>query len=321
MKICKWFLIVLVSAGFVTSGRAQESGEFAGNWTIKIGERVFLVLTVAGGGAGQFRGALTRVEHFSTSGSGSFSNIKGVVIHEPIVKGTVKENCFNFTVQNPADHTDEDDYRLCLTGQERGTLKPDVAGVEPWPVVKEKGELSVSTDWDSVRVYYLNDSDVSNSEMEKIWGADQKDRQAGVGKIDWKVVNKADAARREATARLLAGGNLHTGEDFERAAFVFQHGGISDDYLLAHTLAIVAMARGRNNAILIASATMDRYFNSIDQPQIYGTQFWTMPNEPTTQEPFNRSLISDALRRYLGVPSLAAQEEQKKQYDVQRAKP
>jgi len=64
-----------------------------------------------------------------------------------------------------------------------------------------------------------------------------------------------------------------------------------------------------------------KHLNSIHQPQIYGTQFWTKPNEPTTQEPYNRSLISDALRRFLGVPSLAMQEEQRKQYDVERSQP
>jgi len=42
------------------------------------------------------------------------------------------------------------------------------------------------------------------------------------------------------------------------------------------------------------------------------------PNEPTTQEPYNRGLISDALRRDLGVPSQAAQEEQRRQYEAER---
>lgn len=157
--------------------------------------------------------------------------------------------------------------------------------------------------------------------MQRISEADQKDRQASIGKIDWTVVSKSDAARREATAKLLSDGKLHTGEDFERAAFVFQHGDTPDDYLLAHTLAIVAVSRGQSGAIWIASATMDRYLNSIHQPQIYGTQFWTKPNEPTTQEPYNRGLISDALRRFLVVPSLATQEEQRKQYDVERSQP
>jgi hypothetical protein len=105
---------------------------------------------------------------------------------------------------------------------------------------------------------------------------------------------------------------------FQRAAYVFQHGDTPDDYLLAHTLAMVAVARGQSGAVWIASATLDRYLNSIHQPQIYGTQFRTKPNEPATQEPYNRTLISDALRRQLRVPSQAVQEEQRKRYDAER---
>jgi len=56
-------------------------------------------------------------------------------------------------------------------------------------------------------------------------------------------------------------------------------------------------------------------------PQIYGTQFSIQPHEPTTQEPYNRVLVSDALRRFLGVPSQAAQEEQRKQYESERSQP
>ena len=48
------------------------------------------------------------------------------------------------------------------------------------------------------------------------------------------------------------------------------------------------------------------------------TQFTTHGNMPTTQEPYNRKLISDALRKQLGVPGIEAQEEQRKGYDKAR---
>jgi hypothetical protein len=82
---------------------------------------------------------------------------------------------------------------------------------------------------------------------------------------------------------------------------------------------MVAVSRGQSSAIWIGAATLDRYLNSIHQPQIYGTQFWTRVNEPTTQEPYNRSLIPDTLRRFLRVPSQVAQEEQRKGYETQRS--
>jgi len=128
---------------------------------------------------------------------------------------------------------------------------------------------------------------------------------------------KGDETRRQQVMKLLADGALHSAEDFNEAAFLFQHGSRPDDYLLAHTLAMVAMRKGDAGAIWIASATLDRYLDSIKQPQIYGTQFHTPKDQLTTQEPYNRTLISDALRKQLGVPSLAEQDKQREGYNQQ----
>ena len=49
-------------------------------------------------------------------------------------------------------------------------------------------------------------------------------------------------------------------------------------------------------------------------PQIYGTQFNFTKDTPWTQDPYNRRLISDDLRRRLGVPSQAAQQKQLEKY-------
>jgi len=316
----RFSLCLLLGTVFVSGMQGQTPADFAGDWVLKIGNRPFLILSLvpAPEGTGPLAGSLARLQHFSSSNNGSFSGIKGSVILYPIVRSAIRGNCLSFTTQNPANKSDEDSFQLCITGQGSGTLKIDVPDFEPWPVTKEKTPLSVSTDWDSSRTYYSDDSDVSNSEMQRIFDEDQKDRQPGISKIDWSVVSKSDAAHREATAKLLADGKLHTGEDFERAAFVFQHGEEPTDYLLAHTLAMVAVSRGQGSAIWIAAATLDRYLQSIHQPQIYGTQFVMNANQRTTQEPYNRGLIPDALRRSLGVPSQASQEEQRKRYDAER---
>ncbi|HET9130235.1 MAG TPA: hypothetical protein VFO86_04765, partial [Terriglobia bacterium] len=131
----------------------------------------------------------------------------------------------------------------------------------------------------------------------------------------WTVINREDADRRTQTAKLLADGQLHTAQDFNRAAFIYQHGSTSDDYLLAHTLAMIAVAKGDENSLWIGTATLDRYLQSVGKPQIYGTQFKS--GKDATQEPFNRNLVSDSLRRELGVPSLATQLEQQKQWAEQ----
>jgi hypothetical protein len=168
---------------------------------------------------------------------------------------------------------------------------------------------------------------VTNAEMTSIFEADQADREHGGATIDWAAVTPRDEARRARTLALLNAGALHDGDDFWHAAFVFQHGSQPNDYLLAHTLAMlaaargradatwIAAARGRADATWIAAATLDRYLQNIGRPQIYGTQYHTRPGEPSTQEPYDRALVSDALREALGVPAQAAQETRRAELD------
>jgi hypothetical protein len=149
---------------------------------------------------------------------------------------------------------------------------------------------------------------VGNLEMKSIFADDQRVRQPGY-KGEWK-----DEPRRAKVRELLAKNALKSGIDFEEAAFVFQHGQTPDDFLMAHTLAMIAVAKGRQNALWIASATLDRYLQHIGQKQIYGTQYQVLDSQgrPSidghwSQEPYDRTLISDALRHEIGVPTQAQQ--------------
>ncbi len=156
---------------------------------------------------------------------------------------------------------------------------------------------------------------ISNVEMAAIFKADQADRS--VHPIDWKVVKPADARRRARTEQLLDTGALHTGDDFYDAAFVFQHGDTANDYMKAHLLAMAAIARGEPDAPWIAAATLDRYLNEIGKPQVLGTQFTRTDDGKFTQEPYDRTLASDAMREALQVPTVAEQENERRQYEAQ----
>jgi hypothetical protein len=147
-----------------------------------------------------------------------------------------------------------------------------------------------------------------NAEMAAIFQADQADRAPGGAAIDWAVVTPHDEVRIARTRALLNAGALRTGDDYYHAAFIFQHGTTPNDYLMAHALAVAAAARGHADAPWIAAASLDRYLMNIGQPQIYGTQFNTPLGRNTTQEPYNRSLVPDALRQALGVRTQAEQE-------------
>jgi hypothetical protein len=152
------------------------------------------------------------------------------------------------------------------------------------------------------------------SAIDRIYADDQQARE-GPNPQAPKAVYKSDDEREAATRKLLEKGALRSGKDFEEAAIIFQHSHQSDDYLLAHTLALISVSKGDRDAIWIASATLDRYLMAIGNPQIYGTQFMTPVGKHATQEPYNRVLISDELRKELGVPSQAEQELQRKDFD------
>lgn len=135
------------------------------------------------------------------------------------------------------------------------------------------------------------------------------------------MVGPQDEARRRRTRALLGAGALTTGTDFYHAAFVFQHGSEPDDYLLAHSLAMAAVARGRADANWIAAAALDRFLQNIGRPQIFGTQYRTPPGEETTQAPYDRALVPDSLRAALGVPVQAAQEERRREIQARYRHP
>jgi len=157
---------------------------------------------------------------------------------------------------------------------------------------------------------------------------DQAERAVGASAPKYGPdVNSRDAMRRAEARLLIAAGQLKTAQDFHDAAFIFQHGHDPDDYLLAHILAIDAIVKGDASSKWIAAATLDRYLQSVGQKQVFGTQYPNKGylyvlqhrNDPnaaknpealqngSTQEPYDRDLVPDALRGEFCVPSREAQ--------------
>jgi len=319
--IGSWQRIVVLGVLCTLCGAAgaQSTQAVDGEWFVKLGIHTLFVLTLKPGeGNGHaVSGSMARPKHLQTQNMTSFSEVEGPTVVGPIVASEWKGNSLSITLQNPADATDKDTWIFRVKDATHAELQLVGPPFQPLSFVRAEGAVAVSTDWEPGRTYSNEDGAASNPEMKKIFDEDQSVRAAGPFKIDWSVVGKADAARREATRKLLEDGTLHSGEDFTWASFVFQHGDTANDYLLAHTLAMVAVRKGYSNAIWIAAATLDRYLQMMKQPQIYGTQFNTPKDAQTTQEPYDRALISDALRRQLDVPPLAGLAEQSKQYDAE----
>ena len=299
---------------------ATEDKDFKGAWIMHLGQHNLFVLTLNPDGKGGFTGSLQRPTSFNAS-NGRFSEISNTPRQDSIIQSHISDGLLHFTTRNPTDATDQDAFTMILKGNHAELTLDDLPKGVVWdPFILERSTVPaiVSTDWDTNHVYQADDTEIPNAEMKAIFDEDQLVRSTA--KIDWSVVSKSDAERREKTRKLLANGTLHTGKDFEEASFVFQHGDKPGDYLLAHTLAMVAVAKGDSNAIWISAATLDRYLESITQKQVFGTQY--SRSEKTgltwTQEPYDRDLISDALRRQLGVPNQAAQAKQLEEYQHEK---
>jgi hypothetical protein len=148
-------------------------------------------------------------------------------------------------------------------------------------------------------------------------------KPGGVSPVTGKEFNAHGEARRAQVRAMLAKGEVQTAEDFHDAALLFQHGENADDYLFAHILAVEAVIKGDDSSKWLAAATLDRYLQSVNQPQVFGTQYPLDPNAPAqpptdphagrfkgrTQSPFNDQLMPDALRHDFCVPDLAQQKQ------------
>jgi len=317
------FLAALLLLVIGPQAHAEAEEDFSGTWVYKLGPKVMfgLHLEPSSVQGGSLHGYLLRPEHFSMQSPGGtifhWSHITNTSIREPVISAGLHDGELTLVDENPAKGGEQSAFRMRRIDRSHIAFRL-VGPLEPLRMEKVAADAPVlASNWDETRTYTEDDFAADDAEMKRIADADQADRKDGVH-IDWSVVGKADEARRRATLALLREGKLHTGRDYERAAHVFQHGEAADDYLLAHALAMVAMSKGQSGAVWISTATLDRYLQSIHQPQIFGTQFSTPGTTPATQEPYNRGLISDALRGQLGVPSQAEQEEQRHGYDVKR---
>jgi hypothetical protein len=216
----------------------------------------------------------------------------------------IKEGRGRHSVGEPvADAPDVPSFRvlsLAVRGHNAELYLPRGTASPPWS--DHLSNLDVSGSGTPVK---------DNAELARMFADDQAFR-ISQERIDWAQRRLEDSARRVRVRELLESGDISTGQDFWHAALIYQHGETPDDYLLAHTFACAALARGKADAAWIAAASLDRYLGSVGQPQIYGTQFKLEDGKNYTQGLFNTTLIPDSLRQILGVPQLSEQDEQRK---------
>jgi hypothetical protein len=255
--------------------------------------------------------AWERPKLLTTDGE-SFSRIAGPIVRQEARTISAVNDELELAFNDPLPGAAPDVFLLRCVGADRLKVTYRNTHFEPFDFVRESATPRPLGPWDYGQTYVRAIVRPTNAEMTAIFEADQADRRAG--KIDWSLVRSADEKRRTRTRALLEAGALQSGDDFYRAAFIYQHGNSPNDYLQAHLLAMIATARNNPKASWIASATLDRYLHAIGKAQVLGTQFQLPEDAPVTQEPYDRSLISDTVRAALHVPSISAQEKQRRRY-------
>jgi hypothetical protein len=296
--IAAWVLF----AGFLPVAFPQSVQDFTGTWTVPIGAQTFAVLQVTASHGDIVAGTVSMPKNFNTDGL-TISNVELPAVTRPINSTRIENHSLHILTHSSSDPSDKDELVLCLSGKDQGTLAIVGAPFDPWPAVRVQSPAAVSLSFDPGHTYFFLDSEQSSPEIQEIFEEDQRDRKGVVWTSAYgKSIAAKDAERRRQTRALLAANNLHSGSDFAQAAFIFQHGDTPQDFLLGHTLALAALARGKQSAAWIAAASLDRYLQSIGQPQIYGTRFNAEGADVTIKQPYDSTLITPSLRRQLALP-------------------
>jgi hypothetical protein len=303
-------LLILSAIGAVA---APSADDLRGTWAVEVEGRNLFVLKLESAAQG-LSGTLQRptVVAVSPSSRGvSYRSVKAPIYTSRVRQVRTTPDGVVLSYAPPGGEAKE--FLLRPDGKDVARFVFDAADPDGPSAILTRASVSaaVAANWQEDKTYFVPAPEqASNPEIAGIFAADQADRQAGPG-IDWALVGPRDEARRKRVREMLDGGLLHTADDYYSAAFVFQHGGKPEDYLLAHSLAMASMALGRSDASWIASATLDRFLQNIDRPQIFGTQYLTPRGGPVTQGKYDSALIPDSLRVVLGVPTRVQQESQR----------
>jgi hypothetical protein len=295
-------MICLFLALWTASTVAAKERGFSGNWIARLDRHVFIALKIDAN-TDAVSGTLSMPSTFNVEPGGlNFSNVRLPIRTDKIRHPKLERDSLSFQTTDPTGSIT--DWTMTRTGPDTASLQIRGIDVAPLPLVRS-APASVSRAWDPRHSYSILDSDQSSAEMNRIFDEDQAER----GPAHWnnrieQTLSIADTHRRSETLDLVKNGRLRSADDFTKAAFIFQHGSTREDFLLAHTLALAALARGNRGASWIAAASLDAYLQASGQRQIYGTRFHISHGQPELTAPFDTQLIPESLRLQLGVPSV-----------------
>ncbi|CAM5507382.1 putative protein OS=Sphingobium scionense OX=1404341 GN=GGQ90_001866 PE=4 SV=1 [Sphingobium scionense] len=291
-------LVGLVAACSFTSSYAATTGDFEGNWVVRAHCRALMSLTLhRDGGSGNLVGVFRRPAKMSLSVGPIISNPSGSPTKLAVKSSRFENDRLFVDIENRRDPKKVDTYILTKLGHDGLLMEIQGAPVGLFPLMRSNSGIDLAQDWAPDISVRPDTPFASNEDLKKIFDEDQALR-TGQDSKDWKQIAKSDKVRRQAVMKLLQEGDLKTGQDYERAAIIYQHGETSDDFLMSHSLALAALSKGAPSAVWIATASMDRYLEFIGRPQIYGTQSVVQASPaPDTVAP-----LPQALRKDLALP-------------------
>ena len=178
------------------------------------------------------------------------------------------------------------------------TLGLAVAVIACWEALLRPSAISSS------QAQPAKKSPADNEELVRLYAEDQADRLPKDGKIDWKNVGPRDEKRLARVHEMYQANQLVTGADYYHTAMVLQHSHAPGDFMLAHELCIVAIAKGEERGKWLAAASEDRFLMNIGRPQRFGTQYRSNgPNDPVRLYKVEEG-VTDALRLAFKAPTL-----------------
>lgn len=283
----------------------QDGGfsSYAGQWVMRLGYRNFLVIRFAEAANG-LGGTMSFPKTFAVI-DGLFFNLSSTPVTGALDGVRIQDGRLRFAVKGEDSGASDREYAMSINDHGVALLHACGSPFQPWMLYQTDSaeRQEVATDFEKNRTYSHDDCDTPSPEIQRLFETDQAlVVHGGEEHAPGRNTHLTDSIK-----NLIVAGKVRCGADFERAAFILHHSGAPDDCLLAHTLALIAMTKGNVRAIWVAAATLDRYLQALGKPQIYGTQFDMHEDGATTQEPYNRDLVPDHIRRNLGVPPLHLQ--------------
>jgi len=161
-----------------------------------------------------------------------------------------------------------------------------------------------------------NSNTATTNELAAMYEQDQNDRKDVENYTKpgyWKSISAHDKAHHDRVIELMKSDKLQSGDDYYYAAMIMQHGDTAKDYVLAHLFAEAAAQRGNKPAVWLTAASFDRLMQSVGQPQIFATQYYSDKGKPfQMKEPLDADLITDSMRKAFDCPAMAENQDRLK---------